>query len=327
MKPNGKAKVWVDEALDWEKKVYKNPSLCIGCKNAFFSKPYDHRDAVPGQIGYCVHCDNCLIKDQESKMEFQRERVYTALNADELKQGDKVIVARSLSLLKTAIENTEKHIKTLEKINNEEFAFRFVVNNTTFPLAYLVERKENCTNCGKTECSAHSEHDDFKVAVCSNWIPKAEPKTEPKAEKKCETCRFVNCGFKDFNHDNNCDRWEAEKKCGDCTADEICVEGKKIYKDASCPYHRAEPHYRPFKDTDELIKVWGEKIGSTDYWGKGADLTMPLIWVRRKEANTKGQLITNFGDSCVVVSGVLEGMQTLFTDFTFLDGSVCGVEE
>ena len=40
-------------------------------------------------------------------MEFQRERVYTALNADELKQGDKVIVARSLSLLKTAIENTD----------------------------------------------------------------------------------------------------------------------------------------------------------------------------------------------------------------------------
>jgi len=60
---------WWYEPEEEEMKVYKNPSLCIGCKNAFFSKPYDHRDATPGQIGYCVHCDNCLIKDKESKGE------------------------------------------------------------------------------------------------------------------------------------------------------------------------------------------------------------------------------------------------------------------
>ena len=116
-----------------------------------------------------------------------------------------------------------------------------------------------------------------------------------------------------------------EKKCDDCTADEICVEGKKIYKDAPCPYHRTKSHYRPFKDTDELIKVWKEKSKQvhSEY-----SLTMPYIWVRRKEANSKGQLITEFDDELHVSMGK-EGynMTDLFVHFTFLDGSPCGVEE
>jgi len=268
-------------------------------------------------------------------MEFDRNRCYTALNADELKQGDKVIVARSLSLLKTAIEDTEKHIKTLEEINNEEFAFRFVVNNTTFPLAYLVERKENCTNCGKTECSAHSEHDDFKVAVCSNWIPKAEPKTEPKAEKKCETCRFVNCGFKDFNTKNECDRWEAEpktepraEKCEDCIkayTDYLCVAN--VYHDATgqaCKNFEAEKKYRPFANTDELIEEWNKKLGCRDATG----LVKPYIWVRSKfNKDHKGVLISNFFDTYVELNVVQCFLSRLFEEYTFLDGSVCGVEE
>ena len=118
---------------------------------------------------------------KENKMEFDKSRVYTALNADELKQGDKVIVARSLSLLKTAIENAEKHIKTLEEVNDEGFAFRFVVDNTSFPIAYLIERKDNCTNCGNTDCPNYGYKDEYrKTLKCMKY----KPKTEPKAEKE-----------------------------------------------------------------------------------------------------------------------------------------------
>lgn len=81
-------------------------------------------------------------------MEFDKSRVYTALNADELKVGDKVYVADSLSDLKRLVEmnmsNCERKLKAIRKdyeIN------RFVVENPDFNeyaynLAYLVERAE-----------------------------------------------------------------------------------------------------------------------------------------------------------------------------------------
>ena len=56
---------WWYENEEERMKLYKNEDLCIECKNEFFSKPYDHRDPIPGTIGYCIHCDNCLIKDKE----------------------------------------------------------------------------------------------------------------------------------------------------------------------------------------------------------------------------------------------------------------------
>ena len=148
---------------------------------------------------------------------------------------------------------------------------------TEWLLAYLVERAENCTNCGEGKwdaehkkilcdpvqcCSGNVVFKNHEIEVCEYW----KPKTEQKAEK----------------------------------------------------------HYRPFKDTDELIKVWGEKGGK---WQK-RELTMPHIWVQRKEAKTKGQLITEIGDDLYVFMGK-EGynMTDLFIHFTFLDGSPCGVEE
>ena len=41
-------------------------------------------------------------------MEFDKSRVYTIVNADELKVGSKVIVADSLGLLKRLVELSDK---------------------------------------------------------------------------------------------------------------------------------------------------------------------------------------------------------------------------
>ena len=48
-------------------------------------------------------------------MEFDKSRVYTALNADELKIGSKVILGNTLSELKEAVETEKKGLyKTLQ---------------------------------------------------------------------------------------------------------------------------------------------------------------------------------------------------------------------
>ena len=74
-------------------------------------------------------------------MEFKKENVYTALNADELKAGDKVIVADDLVFLKALVERGSQ-LNTIDEIYDENCQCRFVVEgyDYVYSLAYLVER-------------------------------------------------------------------------------------------------------------------------------------------------------------------------------------------
>lgn len=74
-------------------------------------------------------------------MEFDKSKVYTAVNADELKIGCRVFVADNLGKLKQLVsDNTETEI--LSKIQDESRAHRFVVVQgeyiLSYALAYLV---------------------------------------------------------------------------------------------------------------------------------------------------------------------------------------------
>lgn len=71
-------------------------------------------------------------------MEFDKSRVYTALNADELKVGSKVVVANSLGVLKEKF-NQEDATTRLLGIKSEQTANRFEVDKGLYLLAYLVE--------------------------------------------------------------------------------------------------------------------------------------------------------------------------------------------
>jgi len=231
-------------------------------------------------------------------MEFNKSRVYTALNADELKPGDKVIVADDLDTLKRCVKDNSP-INTLRMIGDEDYLFRFDVedNCVSFALAYLVERAENCTNCKKNHTNyggcenlvplAKIKDIDKKTLVCWDYVPTDEPRAE-----KCLNCKHYN-KRNDFR---------------DCTL----VDNPN----ASCPHWEAEKKYRPFKDTDELIKVWNKKF-YLDFKPSHDPLTMPLIWVRDKK-NNKEFLLTEFD---------VRILEYLFTNCEFLDGSVCGVEE
>lgn len=303
---------WYENEAE-EMKLYKNEDLCIECKNEFYSKPYDHRDPTPGQLGYCIKCDNCLIK--EKKMEFLRERVFTSLNADELKAGDKVIVAYNLYGLKEQVKMfTESAIDVIEVIQDEDYFNRFKVKHSeSYPLAYLVERAENCTNCEYSNLHNNLLYcDDDKIpiiiggeklSVCSKY--------KPKTEQKAENCIDCSHSCKSINP---CLRYEPKSEMP-----ELISLGNGQYAERK--------HYRPFRDTDELIKVWGEKSiekSGGEWYDYG--LTMPLIWVKEKEGMGE-HLIGGYTDDVVFVGKNYEDMDELFEAFTFLDGTPCGVEE
>ena len=265
---------WWYENEEEEMKLYKNEDLCIECKNEFFSKPYDHRDPTPGQLGYCIKCDNCLIK--EKKMEFDKSRCFTSLNADELRAGDKVITARCMADLKTWVEaDAEPNVIELiqDETNTNRFTCKCFGSNKTYdsPLAYLVERKENCTMCRKNhQLYGGCEHMEafckdrelLKCFVCDEFV-RAEPKTEQKAEEKnCYNCRLT------YTRDGVMRCMMNDRRCNN--------------PEVACNHYESttfEKHYRPFRDTDELIKVWEQKWSDKTNGQKWHDckLNMPLI--------------------------------------------------
>lgn len=157
-------------------------------------------------------------------MKFDKSRVYTSLNADELKAGDKVIVADCLDSLKFEVEKGAV-IQELESIQNEMNDFRFVIERYQYNLAYLVERAK-------------------------------------------------------------------EKK------------------------------WRPYKDTDEMIEDYKKRfnVDCPDY-------VMPLIWIKHKEWPSSKYLITGFNKSTIIVTYIEKEFTTLFDDYTYLDGTPCGIEE
>ena len=76
-------------------------------------------------------------------MEFDKSRVYTALNADEVKPGSKVFVADSLAALKLKVkENAPQDLFILDKVLPEDYGFRFYVDGVDFILCYIVSEPE-----------------------------------------------------------------------------------------------------------------------------------------------------------------------------------------
>jgi len=72
-------------------------------------------------------------------MEFDKSKVYTAVNADELKIGSKCIFADTVKGLKCRVDDG-RAMAILTCIGDESSVSRFVANGATlFNLAYLIE--------------------------------------------------------------------------------------------------------------------------------------------------------------------------------------------
>lgn len=238
-------------------------------------------------------------------MEFDKSRVYTALNADELKAGDKVIVEDNIANLMAKVNNASPIFDEISEIRTIKWIDRFKTQTgDSWHLAYLVERKENCTKCIKNGIDCIPMDGD-ELSICSDY--------KPKTEKNC-----TNCG----NRGNSYCSCFTRDKSDDEPSRTVCGNYIRLSE------QKAEKKYRPFKDVDELIKVW---CGKSPIPHKPMpSLTMPLIWVRNKEYNQEC-LITGFHPSyqqfVFINKDVGVMMQELFDKWEFLDGSPCGVEE
>lgn len=74
-------------------------------------------------------------------MEFDKSRVFTALNANELKLSSKVICADNMGQLKAQVHE-EEGITTLTNVAGDWCLYRFETYDDAYVLAYLVEPPE-----------------------------------------------------------------------------------------------------------------------------------------------------------------------------------------
>ena len=75
-------------------------------------------------------------------MEFDKSKVYTSLNADELKIGSKAIVADTINELKQYVED-DCNINTITSITTGYFSDRFVSDKKkSYNLAYRLSQRE-----------------------------------------------------------------------------------------------------------------------------------------------------------------------------------------
>lgn len=72
-------------------------------------------------------------------MTFDERRIFTAVNADKVEVGAKVIVADNLDDLKYSVKIMNSNTIVIKKINPSSFKNRFVTNVGTYSLCYVVE--------------------------------------------------------------------------------------------------------------------------------------------------------------------------------------------
>lgn len=121
-------------------------------------------------------------------MEFDKSRVYTAVNADELKVGSKCVFADDLRELRrlVSIEDTSQ---VLIAIKGESYKYRFeqakadCMGDTLFALAYLIEPpaepKYKPFSSVEKAMEAIREHDGWVGYKCRSFLVTAYDKMRP----------------------------------------------------------------------------------------------------------------------------------------------------
>jgi len=72
-------------------------------------------------------------------MEFDKNRIYTAVNADELKIGSKCIFADTVKGLRRKVEEDADCVETFYRLHNNGGDDLFVGNDCAYCYAYLIE--------------------------------------------------------------------------------------------------------------------------------------------------------------------------------------------
>ena len=117
-------------------------------------------------------------------MEFDKSKVYTALNADELPIGSKCIFADTIKDLKEEVK--KKRIDTLFGIATEQYEYRFISEHgykIQYALAYFIEQpakpKYKPFSSVEKAMEAIREHDGWVGYKCRSFLVTAYDKMRP----------------------------------------------------------------------------------------------------------------------------------------------------
>lgn len=231
-------------------------------------------------------------------MEFDTTRVFTALNAGEVKVGSKGYFADNLEELKRYVK-TDSYLLTLTSIEDAGQTYRFNAQNYSYALFYLVKEPE-----AKAEPKEVASWDSRPriMEVWNNDYSEAQ-------ELKVLDIRHMGGWISPV---------VAIDERGNIYTFKHCAELEPA-KEAKEP--EAEKHYRPYSNADEFIEDYKRRF-CPDF------KSIPAIWVKNA-MDTPRQVIA------IADNGVrLVGKRNFFVDYsdfldvyTYPDGSPCGMEE
>lgn len=223
-------------------------------------------------------------------MEFDKSRVFTTVNADEVKVGSKGYFADNLAELEAVVgEEVEHRFNEILYINPPSNSYRFNVKNTAcnYLLFYLVEEPstehkevtasewDNRPRLMKVWDDDYSEAKERKVIYIAS---KEDNLSYPVVVLNPAGDIYVGC----FKH------------CAEIDAT------KEVEKEKS---------YRPYKNSDEFIADYKKRF-CPDCKG------IPAIWVK------------NVADTLKRIFPTLPiDFYALLNNYTYPDGSPCGMEE
>lgn len=119
-------------------------------------------------------------------MKFDISKVYTAVNAEQLKVGSKVIVANNLDALRKKVEFGSV-LDTLTEVLDESNEYRFNMGTESYALAYLVEEPPalrwidlkvgDIIHCGKVTAMVNAineEEGEKHIFVGDVWLDNSD---------------------------------------------------------------------------------------------------------------------------------------------------------
>ena len=130
-------------------------------------------------------------------MQFDKNRIYTAVNADELKIGSKCIFADTVRGLRRKVEEDTNRVETFYRLHNNGGDDLFVGNDCAYCYAYLIEPpavpkykpfesvekamevimkhggwvKDDGTGCTFLVLGYGKHEEDFSIYIGSEWVP------------------------------------------------------------------------------------------------------------------------------------------------------------
>lgn len=97
-----------------------------------------------------------------------------------------------------------------------------------------------------------------------------------------------------------------------------------------------EEKFRPYSNPDEMIEDFKRRYNSYDDWsGRDNPMYNPMIWIKSKDTGFR-HLVTDYGDNdncghcnkiCIWIGTPSINFKELYENYTYLDGTPCGIKE